>query len=57
MASRTSSSRANRNWSSTVSLLWMHFAIRRMERQHFPQIGTETDLREIMAAAEQGRRG
>ena len=32
------------------SLAWMHFAIRRMERQKFPQIKTETDLPEIMAA-------
>lgn len=35
----------------TVMLVWMHFAIRRMERKHFPQIGSETDLPEIMAAA------
>ncbi|MFO1363553.1 MAG: MFS transporter [Burkholderiales bacterium] len=34
-----------------TNLLWMHFAIRRMERRHFPQIGTETDLPEIMDAA------
>lgn len=35
---------------AAVSLAWMHFAIRRMERQKFPQIKTETDLPEIMAA-------
>lgn len=34
-----------------AALAWMHFAIRRMERSHFPQIGSETDLPEIMAAA------
>lgn len=40
------------------ALAWMHFAIRRMERSHFPQIGGETDLPEIMqaAASERGRR-
>ena len=35
----------------TTALAWMHFAIRRMERSHFPQIDRETDLPEIMAAA------
>jgi NNP family nitrate/nitrite transporter-like MFS transporter len=34
-----------------TALTWMHFAIRRMERRHFPQIGRETDLPEIMDAA------
>lgn len=47
-------------WSSSFMLLfvlvataltWMHFTIRRMERRHFPSIGSETDLPEIMAAA------
>lgn len=38
-----------------TNLLWMHFAIRRMERRHFPQIGTETDLPEMMDAAEADR--
>lgn len=33
------------------ALAWMHFAIRRMERRHFPQIGRETDLPEIIDAA------
>ncbi|GIX34613.1 MAG: MFS transporter [Lysobacteraceae bacterium] len=33
-----------------TALTWMHFAIRRMERAHFPQIATETDLPEIIAA-------
>lgn len=32
------------------ALAWMHFAIRRMEHRHFPQIGRETDLPEMMAA-------
>jgi NNP family nitrate/nitrite transporter-like MFS transporter len=40
-----------------VNLLWMHFAIRRMEHRHFPVLGTETDLPEIMAAAEGHRHG
>ncbi len=34
-----------------ASLGWMHFAIRRMERRHFPEIKTETDLPEIINAA------
>ena len=33
-----------------ASLAWMHFAIRRMERKHFPQVDSETDLPELMAA-------
>ncbi|WP_240126106.1 MFS transporter [Thermomonas alba] len=37
----------------SVALTWMHFAIRRMERMHFPQIDTETDLPEIMSARAQ----
>lgn len=36
-----------------ASLAWMHFAIRRMERRHFPQIGRETDLPEVMDAVAQ----
>ena len=35
-----------------ASLAWMHFAIRRMEYRHFPQIGRETDLPEIISAQE-----
>ncbi len=35
-----------------AALAWMHFAIRRMERAHFPQIGRETDLPEIIDAAQ-----
>lgn len=35
-----------------AALAWMHFAIRRMERAHFPQIGRETDLPEIIHAAQ-----
>lgn len=34
-----------------TALIWMHFAIRRMERKRFPQIESETDLPEIMSAA------
>ena len=33
-----------------IALSWMHFAIRRMERKHFPAIKTETDLPEIINA-------
>ncbi len=35
-----------------AALAWMHYAIRRMERAHFPQIGRETDLPEIIDAAQ-----
>jgi NNP family nitrate/nitrite transporter-like MFS transporter len=34
-----------------TALVWMHFAIRRMERRHFPQIKGETDLPEIINAS------
>ena len=34
------------------ALAWMHFAIRRMERARFPEIKRETDLPEIMLAAD-----
>lgn len=37
------------------ALAWMHFAIRRMERRHFPQIDRETDLPEIIDAREASR--
>ena len=41
-----------------AALAWMHFAIRRMERRHFPQIDRETDLPEaIDAAAAEHRSG
>lgn len=42
-----------------AALAWMHFAIRRMERRHFPQIDRETDLPEAIdaAAAERVRGG
>lgn len=36
------------------ALAWMHFAIRRMERRHFPQIDRETDLPEIIDAKAAG---
>ena len=32
----------------STALVWMHFTIRRMERNHFPQMIGETDLPEIM---------
>lgn len=38
----------------TTMLIWMHFAIRRMERSRHPEVTRDTDLPEIMAAA-QGR--
>jgi NNP family nitrate/nitrite transporter-like MFS transporter len=41
-----------------INLLWMHFAIQRMDRRRFPQIKADTDLPEIMSlvdAAEQAR--
>lgn len=34
-----------------TALVWMHFAIRRMERRHFPQLDRETDLPEAIEAA------
>jgi NNP family nitrate/nitrite transporter-like MFS transporter len=36
---------------AAVNLAWMHFAIRRMERRHFPEVTRETDLPEIMEAS------
>ena len=41
---------------AAISLAWMHFAIRRMEYRHFPQMRKETDLPEIMVAAVQSQR-
>lgn len=38
---------------TATALAWMHFAIRRMERERFPQIKRDTDLPEIMAAQAQ----
>ncbi|MCC6171837.1 MAG: NarK/NasA family nitrate transporter [Gammaproteobacteria bacterium] len=38
-----------------LALAWMHFAIRRMDLRRHPELGSETDLPEIMAAAERGR--
>jgi MFS transporter, NNP family, nitrate/nitrite transporter len=40
-----------------VSLLWMHFAIRRMEVRRHPQILRETDLPEIIDAVDPARAG
>lgn len=34
----------------SIALVWMHFAIRRMERSKFPQLDRETDLPEIINA-------
>lgn len=39
-----------------TALLWMHLTIRRMERRHFPQIDSETDLPEAIDAAAADRR-
>jgi NNP family nitrate/nitrite transporter-like MFS transporter len=38
----------------SIALSWMHFAILRMERKHFPQIQGETDLPELITAAQDG---
>ncbi len=41
-----------------VNLLWMHFAIQRMNRQRFPQIKADTELPELLSlvdAVEQAR--
>lgn len=35
----------------SIALAWMHFAIRRMDQSRHPEIGRDTDLPEIMAAA------
>jgi len=40
----------------SLALAWMHFAIRRMERRHFPQLDRETDLPEAIDAAQAERR-
>ncbi|MCC7463350.1 MAG: NarK/NasA family nitrate transporter [Gammaproteobacteria bacterium] len=42
---------------AAVGLIWMHASIRSMERRHFPEIRTETDLPEIMDAAAARPRG
>lgn len=36
----------------TTSLIWMHFAINRMDARRHPQVGRDRDLPEIMAAGE-----
>ncbi|HSM11648.1 MAG TPA: nitrate/nitrite transporter [Lysobacter sp.] len=36
----------------SIALTWMHFAIQRMDRARHPEVGRETDLPEIMAAAQ-----
>jgi NNP family nitrate/nitrite transporter-like MFS transporter len=38
----------------STALIWMHFAIRRMETRHFPQLQGETDLPEMMVATHKG---
>jgi NNP family nitrate/nitrite transporter-like MFS transporter len=35
----------------SIALVWMHFAIRRMERRNFPQLDRQTDLPEAIDAA------
>lgn len=35
----------------SIALVWMHFAIRRMERRSFPQLDHQTDLPEAIDAA------
>ena len=37
---------------AAINLLWMHFAIRRMDRRRHPEIVADTDLPEIMSAVE-----
>ncbi|HVW69954.1 MAG TPA: nitrate/nitrite transporter [Steroidobacteraceae bacterium] len=37
---------------AAASLLWMHFAILRMDRLRYPEIAADTDLPEIMSAVE-----
>jgi NNP family nitrate/nitrite transporter-like MFS transporter len=37
---------------AAVNLVWMHFAIRRMDRRRHPEIAADTDLPEIMSAIE-----
>ncbi len=44
---------------ASVNLLWMHFAIQRINRSRFPELRRETDLPELMqvlSAAEQAER-
>lgn len=36
----------------SIALVWMHFTIRRMDLATHPELGRETDLPEIMAAAQ-----
>ena len=36
----------------SIALVWMHFTIRRMDLTTHPELGRETDLPEIMAAAQ-----
>ncbi|TAL92978.1 MAG: NarK/NasA family nitrate transporter [Rhodanobacter sp.] len=40
---------------AVINLAWMHFAIRRIERKHFPEMVGETDLPEIMGATASSR--
>jgi len=39
----------------TTALVWMHFTIRRMDQAETPQYGHETDLPELVAAAQMGK--
>lgn len=36
----------------SIALVWMHFTIRRMDATQHPEIGRDTDLPELMAAAQ-----
>ena len=38
----------------SIALVWMHFTIRHMEMRDHPELGRDTDLPEIMAAAQTG---
>jgi NNP family nitrate/nitrite transporter-like MFS transporter len=39
----------------SIALVWMHFAIRRMDLAQHPEVGRDTDLPELMAAAQAGK--
>ncbi len=39
----------------SIALVWMHFAIRRMDLARHPEVGRDTDLPEIMAAVQAGK--
>ena len=39
----------------SIALVWMHFAIRRMDLAQHPEFSRDTDLPELMAAAQAGK--